>query len=195
MIGVYSIKNLINGKFYIGSSQNIQRRKYYHFSLLKRGCHKNFRLQQAINKYGLENFVFEILEICELPILIDKEQEWIDKFWNDGMLYNIAQKAGASFRGRKHSNKTIKKMKNWQKKHGNSMKGKTHSNWSKNQIILSCTEKFKFRRRLTEEQIKELYQLHRDGFSSRALGKKFNVSKTTILKILNGKRYNSVSKI
>jgi group I intron endonuclease len=33
--------------------------------MLKKGNHENPRLQNACNKYGIDNFVFEILEYCE----------------------------------------------------------------------------------------------------------------------------------
>jgi excinuclease UvrABC nuclease subunit len=38
-VGVYCIKNKVNGKVYVGSSVNIRRRKTQHFVNLKRGIH------------------------------------------------------------------------------------------------------------------------------------------------------------
>ena len=58
--GIYKITNNVNGKFYIGSSQNISRRWYDHKRELRIQKHHNKYLQRAWNKYGEENFSFEI---------------------------------------------------------------------------------------------------------------------------------------
>ena len=61
---VYKITNKINGKFYIGSSINITDRELRHKSDLSCGTHHSKHLQRAYDKYGKENFKFEILELC-----------------------------------------------------------------------------------------------------------------------------------
>ena len=60
--GVYQIRNLVNGKIYVGSSVNLKQRKANHFSKLKKQTHDNAHLQAAYNKYGKENFIFEVIE-------------------------------------------------------------------------------------------------------------------------------------
>lgn len=58
MIGyIYFITNKINGKKYIGKTNDIERRVSRHFSDLKSGSHHSHKLQRAFNKYGKENFV------------------------------------------------------------------------------------------------------------------------------------------
>lgn len=193
MMGIYKIENVKNKKCYIGSSYNIKRRQYYHFSLLKRNKHPNKHLQHAYNFYGYEYFNFSIIEMCDQDSLINREQFWIDSLWDTG-LYNVAKIAGASFKGRKHSNDTIEKMKKWQKINGNSMLGKKHDIVSKLRIQKSCTEKFKFRRKLTDDDVREVYNLHSIGIGAGKIAKKFKVSKPTIQKILKGIRYRSVPK-
>jgi len=76
--GIYCIRNLINGKRYIGQASVLINRKYYHFSELKRNCHHNKYLQRSYNKYGVENFIFEILLICEKEYLTHYEQIFCD---------------------------------------------------------------------------------------------------------------------
>lgn len=56
--GIYQIKNSINNNIYIGSSVNIRTRFKTHLNLLKKNKHENLKLQNAVNKYGLENFEF-----------------------------------------------------------------------------------------------------------------------------------------
>jgi group I intron endonuclease len=71
--GVYKIKNLIDGKVYVGSSVNIENREYKHFWMLNRGTHDNQHLQNAFNKFGKESFKFDIIEECASDNLIDKQ--------------------------------------------------------------------------------------------------------------------------
>jgi len=77
MIGIYRIRNLINGKCYIGQSVNIERRWYEH-KLLNRDDRCRV-LKRALRKYGLDNFYFEIIEVCEVGKLNELEIFWIAK--------------------------------------------------------------------------------------------------------------------
>lgn len=56
--GVYAIINLVNGKFYIGSSIGMNTRWWNHLIDLRNGTHENAHLQNSFNKYGEENFIF-----------------------------------------------------------------------------------------------------------------------------------------
>ena len=58
---IYSITNKVNGKKYIGRTNNFKKRQYIHLYHLKKGTHHSIFLQRAFKKYGEENFVFEIL--------------------------------------------------------------------------------------------------------------------------------------
>jgi len=59
--GIYKITNIINGKFYIGSTINFSRRKAEHFCRFRKNK-GNSIIKNALIKYGVENFKFEILE-------------------------------------------------------------------------------------------------------------------------------------
>ena len=63
--GIYKITNVINGKYYLGSSKNISSRYRSHLYTLKNNKSTCRILQNAVIKYGLINFVFEVIEICE----------------------------------------------------------------------------------------------------------------------------------
>ena len=78
-IGIYKIENKINSKVYIGSSNNIKRRWQKHKSLLKHNKHQNSHLQASWNKYGEDNFIFSIIELCSENSLLEREQYFIDK--------------------------------------------------------------------------------------------------------------------
>lgn len=91
--GIYKIVNEINGKFYIGSSKNICNRLAEHLSRLRNNRHRNSYMQHSVNKYGIENFHFRILEEVEPENLIKREQYWIDNS-NPDSLYNLSKEAG-----------------------------------------------------------------------------------------------------
>ena len=76
--GIYMIINLINNHKYIGSSINIKRRLEIHRSNLRHNHHSNSHLQNAWNKYGEDNFVFNILEKCSKEKRFEREQYYID---------------------------------------------------------------------------------------------------------------------
>ena len=80
MTGIYKITCLVNNKSYIGQSVSIKRRWATHKRELASGIHYNAYLQRAYNKYGKENFVYEILELCPKEKLNEREQFYINIF-------------------------------------------------------------------------------------------------------------------
>lgn len=68
LCGIYQIKNLVNGRVYIGSSVNIRRRFSTHRNMLARNNHHSTLLQRAWNKYGEAAFSFSVLEIVRDPL-------------------------------------------------------------------------------------------------------------------------------
>lgn len=73
---IYKITNCINNKIYVGKAINFANRyKYYKYN------HKYGRMYiyRAMNKYGFDNFIFELLEECNTESLIERENYWILK--------------------------------------------------------------------------------------------------------------------
>lgn len=87
MIGIYKITNKVNGKAYIGSSNNIGKRWELHINRLECNKHDNKYLQQDFNNFGFYNFTFEILKECKKDELLQIEKEYIDI--NSNNSYNI----------------------------------------------------------------------------------------------------------
>ena len=92
--GIYKIVNLQTGKYYVGSTKDFKKRKQTHFSGLKNNYHPNKHLQNAYNKYGIDNFKFEIVEYVQEELLLDIEQSYIDDSEKE-YIYNKTYIAGA----------------------------------------------------------------------------------------------------
>lgn len=91
--GIYCIRNLVNGKCYVGSSVRFDQRWSIHRLHLRRGIHHSPPLQYAWNKYGEASFKFEVIERVE-----DKSQLLVrEQFYLDTMVreYNCSSTAGS----------------------------------------------------------------------------------------------------
>lgn len=75
MTGIYKITNLIDGKTYIGQGLDIFHRWSKHSQ-----TPSDSLLHQAINQIGIENFSFQIIELCEKKQLDEREKYWIAYF-------------------------------------------------------------------------------------------------------------------
>ena len=74
--GIYKITNIINNHSYIGQSRYIERRWDEHKNIAFSSFNPkyNYPLYRSFRKYGLDNFIFEILELCSFEDLNVKEQ-------------------------------------------------------------------------------------------------------------------------
>lgn len=106
MIGIYCIKNTVNGKCYVGSSRAVGARIKQHLSDLVTGTHPNKFLQTDWIEYGCQNFSFVVLEKCDDLIRFEREQFYIDTLTSS---YNICKIAGSNI-GLKHSKETKEKI-------------------------------------------------------------------------------------
>jgi group I intron endonuclease len=107
--GIYKIQSQVKPQcVYIGSSEDIYSRWSKHRREMFYNKHKNSKIQNHYNKYGLDDFIFEIIEECSLEDKLPKEQYYIDTFkpW-----FNINLVAGNST-GRKFSEETLYKFRN-----------------------------------------------------------------------------------
>lgn len=92
--GVYQIKNLLNNKIYIGSTFRKSGRglwiRFNQYTKSKNTYYNN-KLTNAFNKYGVQNFIFEVLEVVNTSIEDCREREefYIKKFNTIKNGYNI----------------------------------------------------------------------------------------------------------
>lgn len=80
MIGIYKITNKLNNHSYIGLSTKVEERWKYHQSPYNQQRESYKSLYKAFEKYGIENFTFEILEECSIQELGEKEKYYIAKY-------------------------------------------------------------------------------------------------------------------
>jgi DNA-binding HxlR family transcriptional regulator len=87
--GIFKITNNVNGKVFIGKGMNVKGRLNGQELQLKWGSHHNKALQEDWNKFGSDQFSFEIIDYLEpssdpaqnlASDLADLEQLWIVKF-------------------------------------------------------------------------------------------------------------------
>lgn len=135
---IYLWTNLINNKKYVGQAQSF----YNRMTTYKTKGATKF-LQNAIKKYGIENFDITILEKCPIDKLDEREQYWMDfyKSYERENGYNICKYASIT-RGYKYTDEVKQKIKEtkskrvYQKpiKELNGMYGKHHTEEAKNKI-------------------------------------------------------------
>ena len=139
--GIYSIKNMVNGKEYIGRDSRIDRRNRIknHLLKLKRRNHDNDYLQNSWNKYGEIAFQYSVVENCVSERLAEREMFYIKdrntKYPNgynltdggEGLLnpsYEVRQKMSIAHKqaiekygnpllGRKHTPEELEKMRSY----------------------------------------------------------------------------------
>lgn len=109
---VYKITNKVNGKIYIGiTNQGSGVRYYKHWSDARKGdpC----PIHKAMAKYGKENFTLEIIDFADTyDELKEKEKFYIKKFnsMNRSVGYNLTEGGDGTF-GRLHSEETKEKIR------------------------------------------------------------------------------------
>ena len=110
--GVYKITNTVTGDFYIGSSKDVKKRwrEHKHPSVWKN--HPNNQMYIDMQKYGVDKFVFEVIEEAEESFLKEKEQYFIETL---NPTYNNYNAKGLNIEKRKKSKKEYRKTDNQKK--------------------------------------------------------------------------------
>jgi group I intron endonuclease len=208
-IGIYYYKNLINGKIYVGQSIDLKRRIRQH--------ERSFRfknedeldnkdavlLWRAVNKYGRNNFSFEILETCTEEELNRREEFYIENmnshFSRNG--YNITwggdKLSGENhpFYGKRHTEESLKLIRN-AAINNNGMMGKNHTEESKRKIserlleinkeknLMRIPKPIRPKRTSVFEKVKELLER---GLSQKEIAELLRINHSTVSRIKNNK--------
>lgn len=97
MIGIYKIISPSN-RIYVGQSINIEKRWKRYRDWIN---HNQPQISRSINKYGIENHKFEIIEECEISILDEREVYWKQHYidligWENVLFCNIVDGKGGN---------------------------------------------------------------------------------------------------
>ena len=87
---IYKIENVVTDDFYVGSAVNHKRRKWEHWSQLKKNEHHCVKLQQAWNEYGEDAFEFVIIEEVDDDNLLQVEDTYLALNAGQSHCYNTA---------------------------------------------------------------------------------------------------------
>jgi len=105
---VYQITNHRNGRIYIGSCVSITKRLAVHNSKLRKGKASPY-LQKEYNKHG-DAYLMKAIEYCSIENMIEREQFWLNKYYDDQQnCYNINPTAYSQL-GTKFSDEVKAKM-------------------------------------------------------------------------------------
>lgn len=174
--GIYKITSITSGKIYIGCASNVRTRINGHLYDLRKDKHNNSYLQKAWTKYGEENFIFEMIEKCDISDLHAREHYWVNELncLDRSTGYNLkpTNPNGCSI----HSEATIEKLRQ-------ANKGKKPSQ--------ACIEALKQRTLSCEH--KKLLKKSREGINYTKLHREKRGKK--IIDITTGVIYSSLAEV
>ena len=115
---IYKWTNKINGKIYVGKTTRTikERLRGYKDDIksVEKGTYKHkFPIVFALHKYGIDNFIFEVIDIASDNIELNiKETDWIAKLdaCNKEIGYNCLKGGNDGWLGRKHTQESKDKM-------------------------------------------------------------------------------------
>jgi group I intron endonuclease len=211
-IGIYGIRNLINGKIYVGKTgMNFGDRWDSHRSLLNNGKHDNPHLQKAWDKYKQENFEFIVLEDCSVDELSDREKHYIKLYKDMGLAYNIHDGGNEGYNLGKHlSDETKRKIGEKNRINGIGRKAsdgtkakmsETHTGMKyapmsedgRKNIQHAQQRYYEHNpKKLCVDDVIEIRKLHKDGLNYSEIARKYNVTPQCINDICNYKRWKQV---
>jgi group I intron endonuclease len=162
---IYKIRNVINDKFYVGSTVDSRKRFWAHRKALRLGNHDCIHLQRAWDKYGEDCFKFEVIEqLNSKEELYPAEQKWLDEHFGKDYCYNVAAHADSPMRDASPEirAKLAEKTKAWLEREGHPRQGIAHTEESRAQMSATRTgkaagtEHYRYGKTVSEETRKKI---------------------------------------
>ena len=76
--GIYRIGHEASSDFYIGQAENVRIRVNTHLKQLAKAVHPSRKLMRFAEQYGVDGLTFEVVELCEIHRLNEREQHYIE---------------------------------------------------------------------------------------------------------------------
>ena len=197
--GIYKISNPVN-KVYVGQSIDI----IYRFKQYKNpnSCSTQTKLRNSINKYGLNDHKFEIVEECMIEELNDRERYWQD-FYNclkNGLncrLTTSTDKSGEVSEETK--DRTSKKLmghevlQTTKDKIGLANGGRTYGIEVRNKVSKNNA---RWNAGLTDDEVHDICKMYINGKTTQEVKEIYtNVNYNTLSKIRRKKTYRHISNL
>ncbi len=215
---IYIVKNKVNNKVYIGQAHNSYDRWKHHKTAAKTGhYHHRCLLYEAMQKYGIHNFYYEVLE-SQVPNYNERERYWI-KFYNSlapngynllpgGEQYpNLSgiMNAGAAIQSKEELDAVIDDLRNSElrlteiaKKYGvpvNTVHGINSGNTYHDSNAIYPIRKKRIPVKLSEADVNDILRLlHGEEYMISEIAHMYNVSEETINCINTGRTHSDICK-
>lgn len=195
---IYKIVNFANDKIYIGQTNNLVRRWYEH----KNGASNKPRqiIEEAMKKYGIEIFSYEILETCETQEEANEREQFYIRNYNslspNG--YNIEkggkqaplsetslQKISLALKGRVSHNKGKACSEEQKIKTSITMTGRKYSKERRENISKSLLGNIPWNKGKTKLSFTEIDAIKNDSRKYKEIALQYDISLSTISKIKN----------
>lgn len=178
--GIYKVTNKVNGKVYIGQSVDIGRRWRQHMT-----AEDDIYFHNAIQKYGVDNFIWEVIEKCKKSELDERESYWIEYYDSYNKGYNCTKggegnsgEGSPNWKGgissdpeynKKHYETNKEKIKEKQKEYREVNKEK-RKEYNKQYYEVNKEKKKEYREEHKEkikQQYKQYYQAHKEELKEK----------------------------
>ena len=92
--GIYCFHCLANGKKYIGMSKCLTQRHRVHMHNIRNNKYSWLPFYRAVHHHGIEQFVYGILEYCDVELLVEREEHYITLYDTLTNGYNVIRAGG-----------------------------------------------------------------------------------------------------
>ena len=201
MYYLYGIFNKLNGKLYIGFTVNMKRRWYEHTKHSKKLTGYSFAIHYAINKYGIQNFIYKkIDEANNLDEANKKEIGWIKELKLLGyQLYNETEggdgtKGNTGHKWTRERKRRMSKLNSGKSNpmYGIQLFGEANGNYGKGMKPHVKSVLLKIRSKVNQAQVEEIRYLFATGkYKQSELCKIFHLSAAQVSRIISGKRWKT----
>lgn len=204
--GIYLITCKANGRKYVGSAVNLDKRWRLHTAQLDAGKHGNAHLQKSWNKYGPEEFFFKVLEPVEdKSLLIEREQFYINTLSPEFNICKVANskqgvkaspelraRLSAAHKGKPSGRKGVAMPEHVKRKISEAKRGVKRGPYSEEHKRAVAEAMRKAKNALTDVEVREIRRLHAEGVKCHEIATSIGRSYYAVHDVLRGRTFTWV---